>query len=228
MDKFAVIGLGDFGSILARTLAQAGKEILAVDSSREEVELVRNEVSVAVRLDSTDERALREQGVDKVDAAIVSIGENFEGSVLTTALLKSMGVKTVISRAQNPVQARILSLIGADEVINPEEESAFRLSQRLISPRVVDYLELADGYSMVQVSAPRSFHNKRIVDIDLRKKHNINLVAIKKRNSYKSPNGETIKEDRIKGIPKPSDVIEPEDILVLIGSKEDLSGLPQD
>ena len=227
MRRFAVIGLGRFGTMLARALANAGQEVIAIDSDRDAVEKVRDFVSLAVKLDATDEKALLAQEVDKVDAAIVAIGDNFEAASLTTAHLKSMGLAKVVVRAATPIRVKILNLIGADEVINPEDESALRLAYRLSTPNIVDSLEIAQDFRMVQQHAPKAFHGKRVVDIKLREKYSVNLVAIKKRYRRKTADGREEFEDRIKDIPKPSDVIEPDDILVLIGRNEALSALPE-
>jgi trk system potassium uptake protein TrkA len=224
--RFAVIGLGRFGTMLAKALAEAGQEVIAIDSGREAVENIRDQVSLAVRLDATDDKALLAQEVDKVDVAIVAIGERFEAASLTTAHLKGMGVHYVAVRAATPIQAKILSLIGADEVINPEEDSALRLAYRLVSPNIVDSLQIAEGFRMQQIRAPKAFHGKRVVDIKLRQQYSVNLVAIKKRYRRKTADGVEEYEDRIKDIPKPSDVVEPDDILVLIGRSDALERLP--
>ncbi|KPL01919.1 MAG: hypothetical protein AMK75_03465 [Planctomycetes bacterium SM23_65] len=227
MDSFAVIGLGRFGMMLARTLAKAGREVIAIDTDRELVESIQNDVTVAVRLDATDERALRGQGVDKVSCAIVSIGESFEANVMTTALLKTMGIKRVIARAATPMRQKILQHVGADEIISPEDESAVRLAQSLIAPNILAFLEIGEGLSIVQMRAPEKFHNKKLVELGLREKYSVNLVAIKKRVLSTSKSGEEVREEKILDIPKPTDVIESDDILILMGHDEALAELPQ-
>ena len=130
MKRFVVIGLGRFGRRLARELTEAGHEIIAIDTREALVERVRDEVALAVCLDATEPEALKSQGVDKVDAAVVAIGEDFEANALATATLKSLGVGRVISRASSDIQRRILDRIGADQVIFPEEEMAVRLAYK--------------------------------------------------------------------------------------------------
>ena len=224
MSSFAIIGLGRFGMTLARALARAGQEVIAIDEDPELVEQIGNDVTMAVRMDATDERTLRSQGVGKVDAAVVTIGEKFENNVLVTALLKSMGVTRVIARASTSIRQKILRHVGADEIISPEDESAVRLAQQLVSPGLISILEIGEGVSMVQMKAPIKFHNRRIVDIDLRRKYSVNLVAIKKRIvSSEDPN---VFEEKVLDIPKPDDVIDPNDILILMGSDEALAELP--
>lgn len=226
MKSFAVIGLGRFGTRLATTLVKAGQEVIAIDTDRDLIEAIRNDVTVAVRLDATDERALRGQGVDKVSCAIVSIGESFEANIMATALLKSMGVKRVITRAATPIRRQILSHVGADQIISPEDESAVRLAQALITPNIISFLEIGEGVSMVQMRAPKKFHNKKLVELGLREKYSVNLVAIKKKIVSTTRSGEETVEEKILDIPKPTDVIEPDDILVLMGHDEALAGLP--
>ena len=226
MQSFAIIGLGRFGMMLARTLSRAGREVIAIDTDRDLVEAVQNDVTVAVRLDATDERALRGQGIDKVDCAVISIGETFESNILATALLKSVGVKWVIARAATPIRQKILRHVGADQIISPEDESAVRLAQRLIAPNIIDFLEIGEGVSMVQMRAPKKFHNKKLVELGLREKYSVNLVAIKKKVTLTSKSGQEIIEEKILDIPKPTDVIEPDDVLILMGHDAALADIP--
>jgi trk system potassium uptake protein TrkA len=129
--KFAVIGLGIFGVRVALTLMENQGEVIAIDKNRKPIEEIKDKVTVAVRLDATDEEALKLQGIDKVDVAVVCIGEDFESNLLTTVLLKRLGVKKVVSRASSPVQRQILDLVGADRVVSPEEEIAVKLAESL-------------------------------------------------------------------------------------------------
>ena len=140
MRRFAVIGLGKFGGTVARSLAERGAEVIAVDKDEKLVDTFAEIATLAVKLDSTDEEALKTQGIDKVDVAIVSIGD-FEASILTTALLKRLGVPTVITKATQSVsqiQERILNLVGADKVVLPEMEMGKRLAQNLLVSNVLD------------------------------------------------------------------------------------------
>jgi len=228
MATYAVIGLGRFGSVLARTLGQSGADVIAIDSNREYVEAMREYVSVAVRMDATDPKALAAQGIGKVDVAVVCIGEDFEGSVLATVLLKQLPIKKVIARATTEVRTRVLEAVGADEVINAEEESARRLAQRLTAPHVIEYVQLAEGHSLIQVKAPKKFHNRSLFEIDLRKKYEVNLIAIKRRKVTADAQGKETVGESINDVPKATDVIEPEDILFLVGSDENISKLPSD
>jgi trk system potassium uptake protein TrkA len=223
METYAVIGLGRFGARLAMLLAEAGAEVIAVDRNRDLVEDIRDRVSLAVCLDSTEEPALRAQGIDKVDVAVVGIGADFEDAALTTALLKQMGVRRVISRAASEIRARILSRIGADDIVNPEKESAERWCGRLLAPEIMARTELAEGYSLVQVAAPGSFHHKTLEDLAVRKKHRVNIVAI--RRTVGAAEGDAVRHQVI-SVPMPDTVIEPGDVLVLIGADEAIEAFP--
>jgi trk system potassium uptake protein len=227
METFAVIGLGRFGMTLAKALAKAGKDVIAIDTDRELVNEVQNDVAVAVRLDATDERSLRSQGVDKVSCAVVAIGERFEANILTTAVLKSLGVKHIVARADTLIRQRVLRHVGADEIISPEHESATRLAQKLITPNILAFLAIGEGITMVQMRAPARFHNKRLAEVGLREKYGVNLVAIKKRVITHDKSGEELVDEKVLDIPKPADVIEPDDVLILMGSDDTIAAFPR-
>ena len=226
MERFAVIGLGGFGRRLATLLTESGAEVLAVDRRRDIIEQVRDDVTLAVCLDCTDEDAVKAQGIDKVDVAVVGIGTAFEDSVLTTAILKQLGVPRVISRATTAIRARILTRIGADDIVNPERESADRWRNRLLAPSIMERIELAEGYSLTQIAAPQSFFGKTLDQLDVRKKYEINVVAI--RRTMAETDGEGIRRTRqyIISVPMADTVIEDGDILLLVGSDDAMASFP--
>lgn len=229
MDRFAVIGLGRFGSRLATTLAAAGAEVIAIDTDRDIVEELRDQVTLAIAMDATDEPALRIQGVDQVDCAVVGIGNNFEANALTTALLKSLKIKRVVARAANRTQARILERIGADGVVSPEEESAERWANRLLAPFLLDRVEIGDGYAIAQIRTPAAWRGKTLADLDLRRAHNVTMVAIKRRpapGAREEARGED-RPERVVDLPTPGSVLGPDDTLVLAGFDDDLKRLPR-
>lgn len=225
--RFAIIGLGRFGTRLAASLTEHGHEVIAIDEGQQLIEEIRDEVALAVRLDATDAQALRSQGIDKVDAAVVTIGENFEANALATATLKELGIRKVISRASSTIQAKILARIGADQVISPEDESALRLGRQLSNPNIMEFVELSQGHSLAQLKAPKVFHNKTLGQIDLRKKYKVNLVAIKKQVSTVQAQGEETTEEEVIDVPMADTVIRPDDTLVVVGSTDALSQLPE-
>jgi trk system potassium uptake protein TrkA len=228
MRRFAVIGLGRFGQKLAISLAMSGAEVIAIDKNREQIEMITDQVSLAVRLDSTDEEALKAQGIDKVDVAIVGIGQGsggFEDAILTVVNLRQMGIKQIYARAENLVAGEVFSKVGATEVIYPEIESAQRWAFKLIAPQIGEKIDFAPGYSLARVKAPPSFDGRTVMDLQLRQKYNVNLVLIKRGENSKETKTE---KDKIINVPMPSTVIYQDDILMLAGSDADLAKLPQE
>ena len=149
--KCAIIGLSEFGKVLALKLASRGAEVIAVDTNIALIEDVKNDVSLAVKLDATNERDLISQGINKVDVIVASMGRNFEINALVVVMAKKFGIPKIIARASNSTHAQILSLIGATEVIQPEENAAEQLSHRLLFTGLKNYLELMQGYSIVEI-----------------------------------------------------------------------------
>jgi len=226
MERFAVIGLGRFGRHLARQLAEAGAEVIAIDEDRERIEEIRDRVALAVCMDSTDAHALRAQGIDRVDVAVVGLGANFEDNALTTAVLKQIGVPHVISRATSSVRGEILSRIGADEIANPERESADRWRNRLLAKAVIERIELAEDFSLVQVAAPQSFHGKTLAQLEVRRKYNVQVVAVRRTVVEAGEDGRRTTRQFVISVPMPDSVILPDDVLWLIGNDEAMQRLP--
>ena len=228
MKRFAVIGLGRFGTKLAIALAMSGAEVIAIDKDRDVIDQIRDQVSHVVRLDSTDEDALRAQGVDKVDIAIIGIGQKgkgFESAILTVVNLRQMGVTQIYARAENLMAGEVFSKVGATEVIYPEIESAQRWAYKLIAPQIGEKIDFAPGYSLARVKAPASFEGKTVMDLQLRQKYNVNLVAIKRGENSKAKKQE---KDQVINVPMPNTVIYTDDILMIAGSDADMAKLPQE
>lgn len=228
MQRIAVIGLGRFGRRLARALSAADAEVIAIDRDPHLVEEIRDEVALAVRLDSTDEEALKMQGVDEVDVAIVGIGHDFESAALSVVILKGLGVKRIIARAESDFQAKILTRIGADEVALPENESALRWAHRVTLPNLRQYVELGEGHSMVYIAAPRRFHHKSLRELDLRNEYGVNLVAIERRVAVQAGPDAAMVQTPVVDVPGANTTILPSDVLILVGSNEAISRLPAD
>jgi len=228
MERFAVIGLGRFGMRLATELADAGAEVIAIDRDPEIIEAAKDRVALAVSLDSTDEKALLAQGIDKVDAAIVGIGTDFEASVLSTVILKHIGVKRVISRATTSVRGQILARVGADDIVNPERESADRWCDRLLAPAVLERTILAEGYSLVQVQAPKSFLDKTLADLAVGTRYKVLVVAIRRTTEQPENDESATPTQTIISAPGPTSIIRPDDVLVLIGNDEAIGRFPKE
>ncbi len=214
--QFAVIGLGRFGFSIARTLYNQGCEVLAIDRREEMVQEMSGSVTQAVQLDATDEKALKAVGIENIDVAIVAIGENLQASILISILLKEMGVKEVVAKARTPLHGRILEKIGADKIIFPEKEMGARLARSLVTTNILEQVELSPGYSVVEILAPKEFAGKSIGEMKLRKKHGINVLAIKR--TEEDP--ESGKETNFS--PRATDIIKEKDMLVILGSNEDI------
>ena len=220
---FAVIGLGRFGYSVAESLVQKGCEVLAIDSEEAKIQAISDSATFAVQCDATDERALKAVSTQNVDVAVVSIGENIEASILIVQTLHEMGIKSIIAKAVTNVHGKILSNLGVTEVIYPERDAAIRLAHRLVSPEVLDYLELAPGYSVEEVAVPDRFSGMSIEETKIRELHNLNIIGIKKQVN-RMIKGKLKKEDTFNFTPSPDDMIEKGDVLVMIGKEHDLDG----
>lgn len=219
--RFAVIGLGYFGSAIARVLAKRGAEVLAIDSTEDRIEGIKDDVAYAVSLDATDKKALQQQNLHDLDAVVVAIGENFEGLLLCTFLLQEIGVKRIIARASAPSQARILRKMGITEVLQPEEEVGASVAESLLNPNVLMCMNLPDEYEIVEIKPPRQSANRTLGDIGLRSKYKLNLVTILRETEI-TKNGEVIKEQHILGVPTSDTVILPSDTIVIFGQTKNI------
>ena len=214
MKTFAVIGLGRFGSSLAVKLSELGAEVLAVDGNMSIVEDISEKVTHAVAGDCTDEKVLRSLGIGNFDCAIVAMSENIEASILITSLLKTHGVPYVVSKAKSELHARVLRQIGADSVVFPEKEFGIKLAQNLRSSNILDFIELSDKYAIMEIKMPSSWVGKTLIELDVRKKFGINIVAVKDPES-----------GFIDVSPNPAAPLAEGRLLVVIGSNEDINKL---
>lgn len=179
MKSILLIGLGRFGRHIAMKLNELHHEVMAVDKQEKRVEAVLPYVTNAQIGDGTNEEFLRSLGVRNFDVCIVAIGDDFQSSLETTSFLKELGAKKVVSRAARDVQAKFLLRNGADEIVYPEKQLANWTAIRYSSDHIFDYIELADGYAVFEVSVPQGWIGKSIGQLDIRKKYNINIMALK-------------------------------------------------
>jgi trk system potassium uptake protein TrkA len=222
MRQIAVIGLGVFGSTVAKSLANKGVEVIAIDSNKEKVEMIKNYVAVAVALDSTDEKALRAVGLEEVDVAVVCIGESVEAGLLTTALLKKIGVRKIFARAMTKLQEGILKTMEVDDILIPEEEMGEMLANSLVTTNIEKHIPLATGHSMVEMAIPKSLAGKTILQIDARKKFGVNIVAVKKKVPEITDSGERTFKEVINDVPSPDDRLEENDVLIVVGMDKNI------
>jgi trk system potassium uptake protein TrkA len=220
--SFAVIGLGRFGSTVALTLANKGAEVLAIDIDEELVESMRDDVAYAVAMDATDIKSLKAQNIQDMDAVIVGIGSDFESLILVTVSLMELKVKRIIARAMNKTQRIILQKLGISEIVSPEVEVGISLAEKLLNPGILTYMQLPDHYEIAEVEAPANIIGRRLDDLDLRRRYNINLITIKRQEVIKKGDKEII-EHHIIGVPQNDTVIEMNDTLLLMGIDRDIS-----
>lgn len=180
---YAVFGLGRFGYSVAKELTASGAEVLAVDSDEAAVNAVKGEIPLCKCADVTDPEVLDRLGIANIDVVIVAMANSFESAVLATTLCKEIGVKTVIVKCANETHKKILIRVGADRVVFPESESGVRMAKNLVSSGFVDLMELSRGVSMIQLEVRPEWMGKTILELNLRKKYAINVVAIRKGGS---------------------------------------------
>ncbi|KRF42732.1 potassium uptake system protein [Paenibacillus sp. Soil787] len=207
--QFAIIGMGRFGSSVAKTLSQLGFEVLAIDHREETVQEVSTFVTHAVQADSTDEEALRALGIRNFDVVVVAIGEDIQASILTTLILKEMGIAKIIVKAVNDLHGKVLKKIGADKVVYPERDMGQRVAHHLISSNIIDYIELSADYSIVEIKVSSQMIGKSLKQLDFRAKFGCNVIAIKQNEKLIIP-------------PSAEESLRMDDILVIVGKNSDL------
>lgn len=208
--EFAVIGLGRFGGSICRELSSEGMDVLAIDIDEDKVNEYRDIASHAVIADTTDENVLKELGIRNIDHVIVAIGDNIQASILTTLMLKELGIKKITVKAQNNYHEKVLSKIGADQVVHPERDMGKRIAHNIISNNILDYLELSEDHSVVEVKAGMKMRGQTLIELDIRAKYGCNVVAIKR-------------DKDIIVSPMANEIIRPNDVLIIIGADKDIS-----
>lgn len=208
--EFAVIGLGRFGGSIVRELSDQGLEVMAIDNKEERVNEFSMIASHAVMGDTTDESVLKGLGIRNFDHVIVAIGDDIQASILTTLILKELGVQNITVKAQNDYHEKVLLKIGADNVVHPERDMGKRIAHKLVSNSVLDYLELSEEHSIVEIAAGGGLIGHSILELDIRAKYGINIVAIKRGSE-------------INVSPHASELILEHDILIVIGADSDIT-----
>lgn len=203
--NFVVIGLGRFGSNVAKTLNAMNCDVLAIDISEECVMSISKEVTHCVIADATKINVLEELGVSQIDHAVVAIGNNLQASILTVINLKKLGVKQITVRADIEAHNDVFTILGATEIIIPEEDSAISLANQIVSDTILDYYELSDDYAIVQLEVNNNFNSQTLIDLDIRNNFDVNIVGIFNNEKFY--------------IPKGTDKINPNDIVVVVGKK---------
>jgi len=182
--QFIVVGLGIFGSTVATTLYELGKDVLCVDKNEDLVQSIADSVTLAVTGDARDEGVLRQLDVENFDVAIVGIGNKIESSLMVTLALKEVGVKYVIAKAVNDTHERALYKIGADRVIRPEKDMGKRVARNIAISKLIDYIELSDSYSIFEINCPTSWVGQTLIDLDVRQNFGVTILGMKRNNEF--------------------------------------------
>ncbi len=214
MKQFAVIGCGRFGSSVAETLYKLGHEVLAIDLDEEKVQEISDRVTCAVQADVSDEKVLIELGIRNFDVVIISIGSNYQASIMATLIAKELGVKKVIAKANDELHGKVLSKIGADRIIFPERDMGIRVAHNLVASNILDFIELSPDYGVLEIAALDEWADKTLKELRLPSKYGISVMAIKR--------GKDINIS-----PYADDVILKGDILVVLGNTDNIESLEQ-
>jgi trk system potassium uptake protein TrkA len=212
--QYAVIGMGRFGSSVANALGEMGYDVLAIDSNEQRTQEVVEMVTHAVTADSTDEEALRALGIRNFDVVVVAIGEDIQASILTTLILKDMGVPVLIVKAKNELHGKVLQKIGADKVVYPERDMGLRVAHHLTSPNILDYIELSKDYSIFDMRAPKAMLGKNLKELDIRARYGCNVMGIRRGQEMNIS-------------PSPDERLAAGDVLIVVGHKDNLNKLEQ-
>lgn len=179
MKSFCIIGLGSFGSTLAASLAAMGRQVMVLDAEAHRVNAIADTVTDAVVGDPTDENVLRNSGVRNYDCAVNCLTENLNDSILVTVILKELGIKTVIARAGSIRHKSVLEKLGADMTVYPEHDSAERLADVLVRKNVLDFIEVAEGYSMAEIVVPKKWIGQALNKLDIRRRHRLSVIFVR-------------------------------------------------
>lgn len=211
MKRAVVIGLGIFGSNIARDLFESGFDVVAIDKNKEAIQKIKNYSTKAVLADGTDKEVMDEIGIHEDDIAIISFGEDLAASTLITLHLRQLKVKNIIVKAPNEEHKLILEKVGATDVIIPEMDVAKKVAKSLISPNVMDYIPLSEDYMILEMAPPNSFLGKTIAELQLRSKYNIEVIAVR-----------DVISGKVHMVPQADFVIKDGEVLVVIGKEEDI------
>jgi len=210
--QFVVVGCGRFGQSVAIKLAELDCEVMVVDKSEEIIQGISDKVTYAVQADATDENSIKALGIRNFDVAIVTIGSDIQSSILVTLLVKELGVKYIVAKAQNPSHAKVLYKIGANRVVFPEKEMGIKIAKNLVSGNVLDFIDLAPDYSILEVSMLDEWVGKNLVQIDMRRNHKISVIAIRR-------------DDEMDINVGPEKILLQDDILIVVGHNDDLKAI---
>jgi trk system potassium uptake protein TrkA len=221
-NKFCVIGLGYFGENLVKELVEQGADVVAIDKDENRLNKIKEIVSFAVSLNTMNESEMKKLGIKDVDAAIVAIGEAFEDSIVTTAILKNIGVKRVITRILNPIHEKLLNALDVSETLVPEAEAANHLAKRLMMPEILETYSISSDHSIFEIEVPKWMIGRTVTEVELRQKYSLNIVTIK-RIIQKDGIIKRKTNTTVVGTLSPTQTFLEKDILVLFGKEKDFT-----
>lgn len=228
MKKYIIIGLGNFGASLAEKLTEMGNEVIGVDLNMSKVEAIKDKITHAVNLDSTDVTAVSNLPLKDTDVVIVGIGEDKGANIMATALMKQLHVKRLISRAVSPLQEMVLEAMGVDEIIHPEEETAERWSKKLNLQGVVDSFEVNRDFSIVETAIPEEYDGKTLEEVALKRKYDVIVLTTIKFSGEKNEIGAMREVSNVQGVASARTVLHKEDLMVLYGHNKNIKKLLKD
>jgi len=217
MKRIGIVGAGRFGMSLAESLANAGSEVLLIDRNRPAMQLA-SEFATALQGDATQPHVLEEAGFGECDVVVVAIGSNIEASIMVTANCKELGVSNVVAKATSELHGKILRRIGADSVVYPDRDSAHRLARAIANHDVVDFMEVSEGYSIAEIEVPDGLRGKSLAESDLRKKHGVTVLCIRRTDSDPKKGRKVI-------FPQATDVLQGDDKLIVFGETKSIDAL---
>jgi trk system potassium uptake protein TrkA len=217
MKRFIVIGVGQFGFSVAKTLVDLGYDVLAIDHKEARIQDISDQVPHAVVADGEDEKTLRSLGAQEYDVAVVTCGENMESSILATAILREIGVKEIIVKGLTRTHGDILKRIGATQVVYPESEMGAQLAHRLVNPDILQELALSKEYSIKEITIPVDLVGKSILEEDIRAKYGLTILAVRNYSEKKDKNQENLLLS-----PAPQYIFQENDQLLLFGKNKDI------
>lgn len=212
--QFLVIGAGRFGASVAKTLYEMGHDVMVVDDDEGKIQLISDEVTNAVQADASSETSLKALDIKDFNAVVIAIGENVQASIMAAILLIELKAQYIVAKARTTLHGKVLEKIGVNQVVFPERDMGHKLARSLVAPSIIDMIELSDDYSVVEVMAPKQMVGKSLKELNLRARHGINVIALRRNHG-----------DKTNLSPVAEDIIEPEDIVVAIGPNKNLKKL---
>ncbi|MGM0688697.1 MAG: potassium channel family protein [Bacillota bacterium] len=209
--SFLVIGAGRFGTSVAKTLYNMGQDVMIVDNDEVKIQLISDEVTNAAQADASSEACLKALEVKDFNAVVLAIGDDVQSSIMAAILLIELGAKVIVAKARTTLHGKVLEKVGVNQVVFPEREMGHKLARSLIAPSIIDMIELSDDYSVVEVIAPDHMVGKSLKELDLRARHGISVIALRRNHG-----------DKTKISPVAEDTIEAEDIIVAIAQNKHL------